>query len=42
MPAARSAVGIPENLGVVVGVQIDEARCDDEAFSVDVAGCGFL
>ena len=35
MPARQRAVGIPEELGVVVGVQVDEARRHDQAAGVD-------
>ena len=37
MPAGEGAVGIPEQLGVVVGVQVDEARRDMQAAGVDDA-----
>ena len=35
MPARQRAVGIPEELRVVVGVQVDEARRHDQAAGVD-------
>ena len=35
VPAGQGAVGVPENLGVVVGVQVDEAGGHDQALGVD-------
>ena len=35
MPAGEGAVGVPENLGVVVGMQVNEAGSHDETFGVD-------
>ena len=49
MPARRREVAVPQDLGVVVGVDVDEARGEDEAVEVDDlvagvrgerAGCG--
>ena len=35
VPARQRAVRVPEDLGVVVGVQVDEARRDDQAVGVE-------
>ena len=35
MPARYAAIGIPKQLSVIVGVQIDEAGCDDQASRID-------
>jgi hypothetical protein len=35
VPARERAIGIPEQLGVVVGMQVDEARRHDQAAGVD-------
>jgi len=35
MPTGQGAVGIPLDLGIVVGVQVDETRRDDEPAGVD-------
>ena len=35
MPAGEGAVGVPEDLGVVVGVEVDEAGGDVEAVGVE-------
>ena len=40
MEVRRRGVGIPEQLGVVVGVGVDEAGRDDEAGGVDDVGVG--
>ena len=37
MPARAGAGGVPEDLGVHVGVAVDEARRDDAPFGVDLA-----
>ena len=40
VPARARAVGVPVQLGVVVGVEIDHARGDDASLRVDLAGRG--
>ena len=41
MPAGDGAPSVPLDLGVVVGVQVDETRRDDEATRVEdlIGGC---
>ena len=39
VPAADRAVGVPVNLGVIVGVQIDRARGDNQPAGVNDPGC---
>ncbi|CAB4836862.1 unannotated protein [freshwater metagenome] len=40
VPRRRREVGIPQNLGVVVRVRIDETRCEHEALEIDDCGVG--
>ena len=37
MPSGKRAIRIPENLRVIVCVQVDEARCDNSTCSVQNA-----
>ena len=42
MERGRAEVGIPERLGVEVGVHVDEPGGDDAAVGIDRAACGFV
>ena len=42
VPARRRADRVPRQLGVEVGVDVDEARRDDAALGVDLAPCSVL
>ena len=39
MPTGKGAVGVPEDLCVVMGVQVNETRCYVHAIAVDDPSC---